>query len=173
MKKSKISFLIILLSNIQITKNRIHNPKNYLICNKANCPKSRGICTRDNKCVCLGDYTTIKEMEGNYQCNYQQTNQSKVFILEFLLGLGAGHFYLGNYTLAICKFLFAFITVILTAINPCLQYNQMKNKSFLYLVNIMGLVYVFWQILDGILILFNFYTDSNGIPMKNSWNQKI
>ena len=49
----------------------------------------------------------------------------------------------------------------------------MKNKNFLYLVNIMGLIYVFWQILDGILILFNFYTDSNGIPMKNSWNHKI
>ena len=80
---------------------------------------------------------------------------------------------LSDLTLAICKFLFAFITVILTAINPCLQYNQMKNKSFLYLVNIMGLVYVFWQILDGVLIIFNFYTDSNGIPMKNSWNQKI
>ena len=46
--------------------------------------KSRGISTRDNKCASLGDYTTKKEIEGNYQCNYQQTNQSKVFILEFL-----------------------------------------------------------------------------------------
>ena len=170
MKKFQKIFIIILLSNIQIIKNRIHNPKNYLICNKANCPKSRGICTRDNKCVCLGDYTTIKEMEGNYQCNYQQTNQSKVFILEFLLGLGAGHFYLGNYTLGFFKFTFAFITFILTAISPCLQYNQIKNKNFLYFINFMGLIYVLWQAIDGILIAINFYKDSNGIPMKNSWN---
>jgi hypothetical protein len=170
MKKFQTIFLIILLSNIQIIKNRIHNPKNYLICNKANCPKSRGICTRDNKCVCLGDYTTIKEMEGNYQCNYQQTNQSKVFILEFLLGLGAGHFYLGNYTLGFFKFTFAFITFILTGISPCLQYNQIKNKNFLYFINFMGLIYVLWQAIDGILIAINFYKDSNGIPMKNSWN---
>ena len=169
MKKNLIIVYLLLIYS-PITKSRIHNPKNFLICNKINCPKSRGICTRDNKCVCLGDYTTIKEMEGNYQCNYQQTNQSKVFILEFLFGLGAGHFYLGNYTLGFFKFTFAFITFILTAISPCLQYNQIKNKNFLYFINFMGLIYVLWQAIDGILIAINFYKDSNGIPMKNSWN---
>ena len=169
MKKNLI-IVYLLLIFFPTIKSRIHNPKNFLICNKANCPKSRGICTRDNKCVCLGDYTTIKEMEGNYQCNYQQTNQSKVFILEFLLGLGAGHFYLGNYTLGFFKFTFAFITFILTGISPCLQYNQIKNKNFLYFINFMGLIYVLWQAIDGILIAINFYKDSNGIPMKNSWN---
>ena len=169
MKKNLIIVYLLLIYS-PITKSRIHNPKNFLICNKINCPKSRGICTRDNKCVCLGDYTTIKEMEGNYQCNYQQTNQSKVFILEFLLGLGAGHFYLGNYTLGFFKFTFAFITFILTGISPCLQYNQIKNKNFLYFINFMGLIYVLWQAIDGILIAINFYKDSNGIPMKNSWN---
>lgn len=162
--------IILLLINFEITKSRIHNPKNYIICTKINCPKTRGRCTRDNKCVCYGDYTTIIEMEGNYQCNYQQTNQSKVFILEFLLGLGAGHFYLGNYTLGLLKFSYAFITFILTGISPCLKYNQIKNKNILYFINIMGLIYILWQIIDGILIAMNFYKDSNGIPMKNSWN---
>ena len=30
----------------------------FPVCNKYNCPRSRGICTRDNKCICLKNYIT-------------------------------------------------------------------------------------------------------------------
>ena len=149
----------------------IHNPKNFLICNRLNCPHSRGVCTRDNKCVCIGDYTTVnnKELYGDYQCNYLQANQAKAFVLEFLLGFGAGHFYLGNVLLASIKFTFCLFSAILVAVSPCLSANDMKGKCYTYLMGIAGLVWIVWQSIDGVLMGISYYKDKNGIPMSSHW----
>lgn len=165
--------LIILLNSIFQFNFRYHNPTNFLICNKINCPQDRGVCTRDNKCVCIGDYITsinLKEKYGNYQCNYPQANQSKVFILEFLLSFGAGHFYLGNFPIAIIKFIFCLCTAILLSISPCLAYNQIKHKTYDNILMGMGFIWIIWQIIDGTLIAMNYYVDRNGVPMKLSLN---
>ena len=89
LKMNPLIHLFIVLISLSSIFSYIHNPKNFLICNKLNCPPSRGVCTRDNKCICIGDYSTIRDKEkyGDYHCNYLQANQAKVFLLEFLIGL--------------------------------------------------------------------------------------
>ena len=170
MNPSLFKFLCV-ISLLTIGSSFIHNPKNFLICNRLNCPKSRGVCTRDNKCICIGDYMTHPDREkyGDYQCNYQQANQSKVFLLEFLIGFGVGHFYLGNTILAIIKCTFSLTTAIVVSIYPCLSANQNTGKKCNYLIMFLGLIYVTWQAVDGILIAMNYYTDSNGIEMNSSF----
>ena len=171
LKMNPLIHLFIVLISLSSIFSYIHNPKNFLICNKLNCPPSRGVCTRDNKCICIGDYSTIRDKEkyGDYHCNYLQANQAKVFLLEFLIGFGAGHFYLGNITLAAIKFSFSLVTAIIVAISPCLSTNQMLSKKFNYVMIVLGFIWVIWQSVDGILIGLNYYKDSNGIEMKSSW----
>lgn len=154
----------------QLSFSFIHNPKNYLICNRVNCPKTRGVCTRDNKCICVDNYTTINNKEyGEYQCNYFQANQSLVFGLEFLIGFGIGHFYLGNIVLGSIKLSFVLITAVLVAIHPCFDENSKASRPLFYIKIVLGLTFIFWQIADGILIATKFYTDSNGVPMSSAW----
>lgn len=170
MKFPLVLFAITTASLFHLSLSFIHNPKNYLICNKVNCPKPRGVCTRDNKCFCVDNYTTVANKEyGEYQCNYFQANHSLVFGLEFLIGFGIGHFYLGNIVLGSIKFSFVFITAVIVAIHPCFSENNKAARPLFFLKIVLGLIYVFWQIVDGILISTKFYTDSNGISMSSAW----
>lgn len=160
---------ITLIIKLCFINSYIHNPKNFLICNKLNCPRERGVCTRDNKCVCTGDYVTVSnEAYGEYRCNYLAANQAKVFILEFLVGFGVGHFYLGHFVLAGIKFAFCLGTAIIVAISPCLNTNQMKGKKYSCLMVVLGLIFIMWQAIDGILIALNFYKDRNGVSMHSN-----
>ena len=168
---------ILIMSSLTIIKpftpNTPHKNKRFPICNKTNCPKSRGICTRDNVCVCLKDFTTHENFDkfGNHQCNYFLSNQAHVFILEFLFGFGAGHYYLGNYLWGTIKLIFSVTTAIAVAILPCLHENKLENKKIDMTVSVMGLIYVLWQALDGILIGANIYKDKYGMPMNSMWEK--
>jgi len=143
----------------------------FPVCNKYNCPRSRGICTRDNKCICLKNYITHTNFTeyGEFQCNYLQSNQANIFILEFLFGFGTGHFFLGNYILGFLKLIFTLITAFLVAVSPCLEENKMLSPNLTKTKNIMIIGYIIWQLFDGAMILFNIYKDSNGVPMNSTW----
>ena len=171
-----IFFLIITISyfsnsNCLIKKNNDFRYK-FPVCNKLNCPRSRGICTRDNKCICLKNYITHENFNeyGEYQCNYLQSNQANIFILEFLFGFGTGHFFLGNYILGFLKLTFTLITAFLVAVTPCLEENKMLSPKLTKTKNIMIIGYIIWQLFDGAMILFDIYKDSNGVPMNSSWS---
>ncbi len=139
-------------------------------CNKKNCPSSRGICTRDNICVCLKDYISHEDYGkyGEFQCNYLQSNQANIFILEFLFGFGTGHFLLGHYIIGGVKLVFTLVTAFLVAVSPCLEENKMLSPKLTFTKYIMILIYICWQLFDGCMILFNKYVDSNGVPMNSS-----
>ena len=177
MKQIKyILFLIITISyfsnsNCLIKKNNDFRYK-FPVCNKLNCPRSRGICTRDNKCICLKNYITHQNFNEyvEYQCNYLQSNQTNIFILEFLFGFETGHFFLENYILGFLKLNFIFITSFLIVVSPCLEENKMLSPNLSKTKNIMIIGYIIWQLFDGAMILFNFYKDSNGVPMNSSWS---
>ena len=166
-------FLIFICSfkTIKTIKNNDYRYK-FPICNKSNCPRNRGICTRDNKCICLKNYITHENFTeyGEYQCNYLQSNQANIFILEFLFGFGTGHFFLGNYIIGLFKLIYTLTTAFLVAVSPCLEENKMLNPKLTKTKNIMIVGYVIWQLFDGTMILFNKYKDSNGIPMNSSWS---
>ena len=141
-------------------------------CNKSNCPRNRGICTRDNKCICLKNYMTHENFTeyGEFQCNYLQSNQANIFILEFLFGFGTGHFFLGNYIIGLIKLVFTLTTAFLVAVSPCLEENKMLSPRLTKTKNYMIVGYVIWQLFDGAMILMNKYKDSNGVPMSSTWS---
>ena len=172
--EKKIFFYIILLFmlNFQSIKSITDFRFKFPRCNKSNCPRNRGICTRDNKCICLKNYMTHENFTeyGEYQCNYLQSNQANIFILEFLFGFGTGHFFLGNYIIGLIKLVFTLITAFLVAVSPCLEENKMLSPNLTKTKNIMIVIYVIWQLFDGAMILLIKYKDSNGVPMSSSWS---
>lgn len=166
---NSLSLLIVAVNLIDEYEGRVHDPSNFLICSKYNCPPARGSCTRDNKCVCIEGYTTIQgENFGNFQCNYHQKSQTKAFLLEFIIGFGVGHFYLENYTLAIAKLTFCFMAAFIICFLP---YSILSVKSqrlrnvFPYLQTVFGIIYCAWQVTDGVMIGVGMYKDGNGIKM--------
>jgi TM2 domain-containing membrane protein YozV len=159
-----------LLSLLQIIESKKYYQGNFLICSKVNCPTAQGICTNDNKCACYEGFTTIYDDEfGMYQCNYPQKSQMKAFLLEFVLGFGVGHFYLGNYILAIIKLTFSFISAVIICFLPyfilSIRSKTLKN-IFPYLQTVFGLIYTGWQVTDGILIALLYYKDGNDMDMQ-------
>ena len=135
--------LIIILSYFSQSNSLLKQNNDFRyrfpVCNKYNCPRSRGICTRDNKCICLKNYITHT------------------------------HFFLGNYILGFLKLIFTLITAFLVAVSPCLEENKMLSPNLTKTKNIMIIGYIIWQLFDGAMILFNIYKDSNGVPMNSTW----
>ena len=101
MKSGLYLYLIIsvLLSLfVFINPNDDETKKPLVICNKYTCPKSRGICNEDNECVCVKGYDTIDDLSrGDFYCNYRKKSKLIAFLLEFVLGFGSGHFYMGYF----------------------------------------------------------------------------
>ena len=173
-KKVNVLIVLFFISKFSLICNRRHNDHRFKfpVCNKSNCPRARGVCTRDNVCICLKNYITHENFTeyGEYQCNYLQSNQANIFILEFLFGFGTGHFFLGNYILGFCKLIYTLITAFLVAVSPCLEENKMLPPKLTKTKNIMIVGYVIWQLFVGAMILLDKYKDSNGVPMNSSWS---
>ena len=56
------------------------------------------------------------------------------------------------------------------AVSPCLEENKMLSPNLTRTKNYMIIGYIIWQLFDGAMILFDFYKDSNGVPMNSSWS---
>jgi hypothetical protein len=171
--KAILKYVIITLIFIfifTVVKSKTHNPYSYLICNRQNCPTTQGFCNKDNVCQCYEGYTTVDDPRyGKYKCNYPLKQQMTAFLLEFILGFGVGHFYLGNYEIGIPKMFFSFLTSFFVCFFPIfsLAIKSVKLKRMVpYLQFIFGLVYGAWQIIDGVLIGINYYRDANGFKMQ-------
>ena len=117
MKSGLYLYLIIsvLLSLfVFINPNDDETKKPLVICNKYTCPKSRGICNEDNECVCVKGYDTIDDLSrGDFYCNYRKKSKLIAFLLEFVLGFGSGHFYMGHTTLGTIKMIYTSLTCLL------------------------------------------------------------
>ena len=107
--------VIILLSSINFSnQNDDELQKPLVICNKYTCPKSRGLCNEENQCICIKGYDTIDDLsKGDFYCNYKKKSKLIAFLLEFVLGFGAGHFYMGKTTLGTYKMVYTSITCLL------------------------------------------------------------
>ena len=107
-----ISILLSLF--VFINPNDDETKKPLVICNKYTCPKSRGICNEDNECVCVKGYDTIDDLSrGDFYCNYRKKSKLIAFLLEFVLGFGSGHFYMGHTTLGTIKMIYTSLTCLL------------------------------------------------------------
>lgn len=160
------TFLSINLITIDTKK---HNPGNFLICSKYNCPLTQGVCTRENRCACFDRFVTVNnDKYGDYQCNYERKSQTVAFLLEFIMGFGVGHFYLENFSFAIIKLIFSFSMAFFICFFPHFSMNiksQKMQNMVPYLQTLFGVIYCIWQISDGVLIGINYYKDGNGIDI--------
>ena len=161
-----ISLLLLTLFAF-INSNDEETKKPLVICNKYTCPKSRGVCNEENECVCVKGYDTIDDLSrGDFYCNYRKKSKLIAFLLEFVLGFGAGHFYIGHTTLATIKMIYYSLTCLLFC-----QYHSISKiteiKRFAVpLERILLVGWAIWQILDGLLISFDFYKDGNGYELR-------
>ena len=138
-----------------------------IICNKYTCPKNRGFCNKENECICSKDYETVDALTlGDFYCNYRKKSKLIAFLLEFILGFGSGHFYLGHINLATIKLIFTTLTCLLFY-----QYNSIKKITEIKRVAIplerfCIIGWIIWQLVDGFLLGFWFYKDGNGIELR-------
>lgn len=172
MKMTKFDILIFLTTILLTTLPNISckeegEEMQLFICNKYTCPKGRGTCNENNECVCLKGYDTIDDTsKGDFYCNYKRKSKVIAFILEFVLGFGSGHFYLGHKEVGIIKM----ILMELTCLIFC-QYHSIRKitelKRFARPVEIILLaIWLVWQVADGLLIMFGTYKDSEGYDLK-------
>ena len=167
LKKLTFIFLITLISYQSVNSNDSETKKSLVICNKYTCPKNRGACNEQNECVCLKGFDTVDDLsKGDFYCNYQKKSKLITFLLEFVLGFGAGHFYRGGLLLATIKMIFTCFTCLLFC-----QFNNIRKIPEYQSVGVplerySILAWIVWQIVDGLLIYFGCYKDGNGIEMK-------
>jgi len=106
-------------------------------------------------------------------CAYERKRQTVYFLLEFLLNIGAGHFYAKNYLFAALKFGLIFTPwsfiwiVILTGICGSDVFKDVKGVSTCFMLIFICLSGAWW-ITDAVLIGKSFFTDGNGVPLL-SW----
>ena len=161
---------IIILCSINFTKqNDDEENKPLVICNKYTCPKSRGICNEENECVCIKGYDTIDDLSrGDFYCNYKKKSKLITFLLEFVLGFGAGHFYMGKTTLGTIKMIYSTLTCLLFCQFQSIRKITEIKQIAVPLERALLCGWIAWQIIDGLLIFFGFYHDGNGYELR-SW----
>ena len=178
-------FLIIALFALTISQQCIAG---------TNCPLNQGICV-GGACQCLDGYKTLLNkalpQEEQIFCNYKQINHFIPLTLEFIPGIGLGHFYIGRYWLGIIKLILAltFISCIkyihdefrfdsyVETIEETILNKIYDNMVFCYTggissIEIARLLFnftfypflIFW-IFDIFMFFMNSYNDGNGIPL--------
>ena len=142
-------------TNNGITKIIEKIKPNSQICNEENCPSNRGTCSGENICYCHDGY--ISTYESPILCDYEQKDRVVYFILEFVPSFGAGHFYAGNYVLGGIKFV---VYLIIFGVYFGV-YNRKKGIDAARVRLFLMVIFVLWQIVDGLFIFWGVYDDGN------------
>ena len=160
-----------------------------------NCPFNQGICV-GGACQCLDGFKTFYDksltQEQQIFCNYKQINHFIPLVLEFIPGIGLGHFYIGRYWLGIIKLCLAitfvscsvylykeckipsyFEAFIITLFNkiipeeihsPRIDIITPENiAQFLFNISFHPF-WIFW-LFDIYMFFTKSYNDGNGIPL--------
>ena len=163
------NLFIILSIYLIIPINSRDTEKTLFVCNQYTCPKNRGTCNELNECVCIKGYETVDDLsKGDFYCNYRRKSKLIAFLLEFVLGYGAGHFYMGHTFLATIKMIYTSFTCLLFCLHESIRKITEYKKIAIPLERFAVYGWIIWQCLDGLLIFFNFYNDGNGHELK-SW----
>jgi len=108
--------------------------------------------------------------QGYVFCNYRKKNQLVYFLLELLLNIGAGHFYVGNYLMGGLKIGLIFMPCVVLCLLLCLGVVTTNKHELLAgcgmcLVCLLACGISVWWLVDVILIGIRKYTDGNGVPL--------
>ena len=157
-------FILLIIYQIQTVSS---------VCNPANCPPLRGLCS-NQFCVCQEGFATVnnKYIKNNgIFCNYILKSRYIAFILEFFFFFGGGHFYSGKTILAGIK-LGIFLTLIFSFLALLCFISKYKLETntgsvVLTLVTFLSLfLLILMQIFDLIAYAFGIYSDGNGVALK-------
>jgi len=181
-------FFVIILVKSQIFK--VNKCERASFCNKIIPCSTNGNCFVDlfqyynstymnvtSDCVCDSGY--ISTPGDSVRCCYKQKSQLFAFILEFSLGFGFGHFYVGNSTLGtvkLCGCLLIVAIVCFIGILSCYKEGDFDvefkkgntTSGTTYLLYGAVILFAVWQIIDCVLFGINFYLDGNG-SMLHEW----
>jgi len=140
-----------------------------ITCNSQNCPSPMGYCQDLKTCKCLDGFANFKtdSQTGNAYCQYEQKKQLDAFLLEFILGCGTGHFFIGHYIQGVIKLVLVLIIIFLLVISSwdACEESGTKLSLPLLIAYILLVVYLEWALVDCILFGMNKYTDDHGIPI--------
>ena len=125
-------------------------------------------------CICNDGWTTLNNEVT--KCCYFRKSQISAFLLEFFIGFGSGHFYLGNSNFGIGKLLISiFICLVfyVSIIISCMKNDEYdlansKSSNIRNLIIITFMSYFILQISDLIFFGINFYKDLNNEQL-TSW----
>jgi hypothetical protein len=128
----------------------------------------------NSSCICNSGW--ISTEEGDVKCCYSQKLQWIAFFLEFALGFGCGHFYIGKYLLGAVKFSSSMILCCIGCFSGFLSCckeedsemespNLKTNPISSYLIYSSLILYSVIQLLDSVLFGINFYFDGDGYKM--------
>jgi hypothetical protein len=164
--QKQLIFFIFILGVINSINDIDTNNK----CEEKFCYKFQGNCSIDNStCVCNPQYYTYPE-NSVQMCTYVKKSQFLAFILETFLTFGSGHFYIGNLTIAIPKFLIWIIGYTLIISLKILSYKREDSDATVLLIQLGSCIscsiMIIWQIIDVLMFGFNNYTDLNNIELK-------
>ena len=129
---------------------------------------------------CIGDICKCNHCYTLTYCNYRQSKTWVSFMWEFILPIGAGHFYSGNVLLGFLKLIlmigtlcYPYIYTIYSVRNAVQEDNQyvMITDVGMNVISIKARIIKSKALLLGIyiidlcLILIGFYNDGNGIEL--------
>lgn len=168
------------LLNSTVNTNTTIDKSLYQICGVKYCLINQSSCISSTRSICHCDdfYETYPNDEENiYQCNYTRKKQIIAFCLELVLMCGSGHLYIGNFYMAVPKFLLFMLGIILVLSLRYYNKDKEEDNPTSMKIALAGCV-VFclmlaWELFDIIMFAFNKYKDSNGVtlyPFKVSVN---
>jgi len=147
-------------------------------CDNSNCKPEYGHCL-NNSCFCNKGYANVEGKNiSNSVCSYKQRKQIIAFLLElFLCFVGAGHAYIGHYSISLLKFI---LMVLWPLVWVCVFFDWIKDQeeneenkcTLLTLKKVIPFVYMcllgVWVIVDLVIFGLNIFTDRNVVPLE-SW----
>ena len=125
-------------------------------------------------CVCDRGFVDDPDIP-NIRCCYEQKSQFAAFLLESIIGFGAGHFFIGNYFVGIIKAsLCCLICCVCLYIGFINYYKHLLDEEvakprqiFLNVGFIICIcLYMTWQFVDILLFGMNIYKDKKNIALE-------
>lgn len=167
-----------IINSNNVTSERFSYVVKNIECDDNNCSLNNGVCIDFNTCSCkkgyVHNYDNNKKFNETIQnsndsnirfCEYKMKSTITAFILELIIPLGIGHFYSGNYLMAVFKFLLTICICLLCSL-ALVNKEDSKIRIFITIIIIVSTLGFFaWHIYDLYSYITNKYTDYNDFPM--------
>ena len=133
-----------------------------ITCSSSNC---KGTCFNNTVCQCDSEHTS--NTDTTVFCDVPRKRQQTAFLLEFFLPFGIGHLYLGRMLNFCLKMTVLVLILLFDFLFRSMIFGQKyeQAKTGVTTVLVFYGTYVFYHVVDLLLITEAFYNDRNGDPM--------